>query len=81
MGSLERKMRRTNLRKEYEDFTKEWRLMKHSGQLVNGKTLGKKPGFSEFKRRLALIETNKVLEAENKRHTEDKNIDLTWDDK
>lgn len=66
MGSLDRKMKRNQERAAFNAFTEEWSRAKHAGHLVNGKELGKKPGFSEFKRRLKLHQAVQNVEAENR---------------
>lgn len=66
MGSFDRKLRRNQERAAFNSFTEEWFRAKRAGHKVNGKELGKKPGFSEFKRRLKLHEAVQKVEAETK---------------
>lgn len=81
MGSFERKLKRNQLRRDYEDFGKEWARAKAMGAKPNGKELGKKPGFNEFKRRLKLFKTMQQAEQKQKelnKEAEEKKIDLEW---
>jgi hypothetical protein len=84
MSSIERKMRRQQRRKHFETFTEEWNLAKRTGQLVNGKLLGKKPSFSQFSKKLDMHERaekiKSIVEAEKARREADKNVDLEWKD-
>ena len=83
MSSIDRKFKNAQLRKEYEILTKEWADAKRNGKKINGKELGTKPGFGEFKRRLKaheqLQKANAVLE-QQKKVEEEKKIDLEWKD-
>lgn len=81
MGSFDRKLKRNQLRREYDQFSKEWAAAKRAGAKPNGKELGKKPGLSEFKRRLRLFEAMQQAERVTKelaKEAEEKKIDLEW---
>ena len=83
MGSLDRKVRRNQERARYEKFGEDWFRAKRAGQKVNGKELGRKPGFAEFKRRMKLHEAVMKLEEQNKakeKELAEKKLDLEWKD-
>lgn len=83
MGSLERKIKRNQQRKAFNELTEEWNRAKRNGQSVNGKELGKKPPFGVFVKRLEAHEALVKLEKENKAKEKieaEKKIDLEWKD-
>lgn len=83
MSSLDRKIKKNQLREQFNKLTEEWNYAKRNGQKINGHLLGKKPSFGQFKKRmeahLKLQKVNQQLELEKKKQ-EDKKIDLEWKD-
>lgn len=82
MSAFERKIRRNMERQAYDKFTKEWFKAKRSGQKVDGRELGRKPGFSEFKRRMKMHEAISKLQAQNveKENNLIDSADLEWNE-
>jgi hypothetical protein len=84
MSSVDRKSRRQQRREHFKTFTEEWNLAKRTGQLINGKTLGKKPSFGQFSKKLDMHERaekiRKIVETEKARLEADKNVDVEWKD-
>lgn len=64
MSALDRKVTRNLLRKQYNEFTKEFLAAKKSGHLVEGKPLGKKPSFGQFIKRLESFNAIQKLRAQ-----------------
>ena len=82
MGSLERKLKRRQERRAFDQFTEEFRLAKRNGQKrPDGKELGRKPGYGEFRRRLKMLaainETKRKTDELAKQEAE-KKIDTEW---
>lgn len=91
MGSLARQMKRTQLRHEFNAFTKQWANAKMfqqqritAGETIDPKEkLGRKPSFGMFIKRMkavvAMEKIEKELKLEQKKE-EEKKIDLEWKD-
>jgi len=83
MGSFERKLKRSQQRRAFNELTVEWRKAKAAGVKVGGKELGKKPPFGVFVKRLEAHEALVKLDAENKlkeKFEAEKKLDLEWKD-
>jgi hypothetical protein len=92
MGSLERKLKRNQLRRQFDDLGRQWADAKRfqENRLAAGEELqkdeqklGRKPSFGQFiKRTKALAAMEKIQKElkEKERQEEEKKIDLEWKD-
>jgi len=90
MGSFERKLKRNQLRAEFNNLTKQWAAAKMFQQqrLDKGETLqpteeklGTKPGFSAFIKRMKASKAMDMIQSQLKaqeKKEEEKKIDLEW---
>lgn len=79
MGMFERKLRKNQEREAFKQFSREWARLKAEGFKIDGLTpLGKRPSFSEFRKRVRMAEEAQKQRENEIRIEAEKQVDLEW---